>query len=330
MKKFLIVGTSICFVVLLIGWAFRLWIPSREKIHPALPANSFYSFTLTRSDARIPCLQAEIEEIPFLAKLDMGYDGVLSLPKHLLQQLTHKCHSGTILFASIKGKKYENSVFTIPKLNIGNLVLANLPVEEGDLEFERDISFGTNTDLESSDVLARIGWRAFVGTVFLIDLRRSIAICCDSLETLRENGYPLEQFVSTDFLSGEQFMEFEADIGNRLVKCLLDTGCTLNLIHAPSGASNATDGELVEFGSIDFTDPLPSIALSISGRHLGPCIFHKTQLPFGAQAIVGVDFLETQVICIDLVNNKLYLNPISEDHSLDSQAISEKNEDNLL
>ncbi len=57
--------------------------------------------------------------------------------------------------------------------------------------------------------------------------------------------------------------------------------------------------------------------LSVEGRQLGPCVFHETQLPFGAEAIIGVDFLQTQMVCIDFVNNKLLLRPISENDSSD-------------
>lgn len=319
MKKFLTVSAIICFIVLIIGWAFRLWTPSHEKIDPALPPHSFYSFTLTESDARIPCLQAEIEGISFLAKLDMGYDGVLSLPKHLLDQLMHKCDAGTILCGSIKGNKYEIPVFTIPKLYIEDLALVNLPAEESHLEFEHDTNLGPNTGFEPSDVTARIGWRAFLGAIVLIDLHKSIAICCDSLETLKEEGYPLEQFASTNFLPRKELMEFEADIGNQRVKCILDTGCTLNLIHAHSTAPSDV-GEELEFANIDFTHPLPPTALSVGGHHLGSCVFHETQLPFGIEAIVGVDFLKTQIVCIDFINHKLHLCPIPEDNSLDSLA----------
>jgi hypothetical protein len=308
MKKKLIVGASACLIVLATGLIFSLWWLKHKKIHPALPPHSFYSFALTESDARIPCLKVEIEGIPFLAKLDIGYDGVLSLPKHILEQLTHKCDAGTVLYASIKGNKYEIPLFTIRKLYIGDLALVNLPAEESRLEFERDTNLGPDTDFDFSNIIARIGWQAFLGTVILIDLRKSIAICCDSLETLKEKGYPIEQFVATSFLSGEKHMEFEVDIGNRIVKCLLDTGCTLNLIHTPSAVKNAV-GDKPEFGNIDIAHPLPPITLSIGGRYLGPCVFHETQLPFGVEAILGVDFLETQIVCIDLINHNLYLCP---------------------
>ena len=309
MKKLLIIGTNTCLIVLATSWAFKLWTPSHEKIHPSLPPHSFYPFTLTESDARIPCLQAEIEGIPFLAKLDIGYDGVLSLPKHLLEQLAHKRDAETVLFKGIKGGEYESPVFTLPQLNIGDLTLMDFPAEETNLEFERDTNLGIHTD--PPDAIARIGWRAFFGTVVLIDFNKGIGACCDSLETLKEQGYPLEQFVSTNLLPGEQYVGFEADIGNRKIKCILDTGCTLNLINTLS-----TDEES-EFGSVDLDNPLPSSVLSIGGRDLGPCVFYKTPLPFGVEAIIGVDFLETQIICIDLVNNTLHLCPVPEEDSLD-------------
>ena len=118
-------------------------------------------------------------------------------------------------------------------------------------------------------------------------------------------------FVSIDLLPGEQYVGFEADIGNRTVKCLLDTGCTLNLM---STTSSAIDEEFV-FGNIDFANPRPSTILSVNGHQLGSCVFHETQLPFGTEAIVGVSFLKTQIVCIDFVNNKLYLFPIPEEDS---------------
>ncbi len=319
MKKKLIIGASICFILLITGWAFRSWMPSHERIHSALPPHSFYSFTLTESDARIPCLQAEVEGIPFQVELDIGHDGILSLPKHLLEQLTYKSDSGTVFFAGIRGKKYEAPVFTVPKLYVGDLAFVNVPVEEGNSEFEHDANLQTTRNPDPPDIKARIGWQAFSGMVILIDLNKSIAICCDSLETLKERGHAIEQFVSTNFLPRKEFIEFEADIGNRTVKCLLDTGCTLNLIHTPLPVLEAAN-EQPEFARINFANPLPAAMLSVGGSPLGPCIFYETQLPFGVEAIIGVDFLETQIVCIDFINRKLLLCPVPKDDSSDPHA----------
>ncbi len=308
MKNFLAVGIRISLIALAIGLAFRWYAQSRGKTYPALPPHSFYSFALTESDARIPCLQAEIEGISFLAKLDMGYDGVISIPRHLLEQLEHKCDAGTVLCGSIRGNKYEIPVFTIPRLHIGDLSFVNLPIEESHPEYEHDTKLGPDADFEPSNIIARIGWRTFVGAVVLIDLHKSIAICSDSLETLKEEGYPLKQCVSTNFLPCRGSIEFEADIDNRRVKCILDTGCTINLIHTHSATSGAV-GEDLEFANIDLAHPLPPAMLSIGGQDIGPCVFHETQLPFGVEAILGVDFFKTQIVCIDFINHKLHLYP---------------------
>lgn len=316
MKKSLIIISS-CLIVLAIGWVFKLWTPSHEKQHSALPPHSFYSFALTRSDARIPCLQGKIEGISFLAKLDMGYDGVLSLPKHLLEQLKNKSDDGTALFAGIKGRKYETPAFIIPKLNIEDLTLVNFPAEESSFEFERDTNLGSKTNLEPSNMIARIGWRAFLGTVILLDVHNSKFICCDSIETLKEKGYPLEQFVSINLLSRKQSVEFEAIIGSQIVKCLLDTGCTINLIHNTSNTSASVE-QGSEFGGVNLTTPLPSTPFFVNESQLGSYIFYETQLPFETEAILGVDFLETQIICIDFINHKLYLSPIPVHDSLNS------------
>ena len=312
MKKRLIISTSACCIALAASWAFKFWKPSHEKPQSALPAHSFYSLTLTESDAQIPCFQAEIEGIPFLIELDLGYNGVLSLPKHLLERLTLKSEEGTVLFGSIKGKKYESPVYTIPRLSIEDLAFVNLPAEEGNLEFERDRSIRTKKDLGSLDIAARMGWRTFTGGVVLINLRKHMAICCDSLETLKEKGYSFEQFASMSLSSDNQFIELETSVDNRKMKCIVDTGCTLNLIHTP-----CTDEES-EIGKVDFDNPLPSTTLSVDGRCLGPCVFYKTHLPFGIEAILGVDFLETQIVCIDLVHHKLYLLPNPEEGFSDS------------
>lgn len=315
MKKLLIIGAG-AFFFTLIGGSFG-WMRSHEKIQPTLPAHSFYSFTLTEADGRIPCLQAEIEGIPFHAQLDMGYDGVLSLPRDLLEQLSHKSNAGTVLFTGLRGKEYETQVFNIPKLYIGDLALVNLHAEESNPEFERDTDLKTPVNSGSSAIIARIGWQAFLGAIVLIDLHRSVAVCCDSLETLKEKGYPIGQFASID-LVGKQLVGFEAGIANRKVKCIVDTGCTLNLIRPRRAASDAFN-EQHEFGHIDFDNPLPPTTLTIGGRHLGQCTFHEAYLPIpiDAEAILGVDFLETQIVCIDLIHNKLFLCPAPEEESLD-------------
>ena len=306
MKKALIFGVSACFIAFAVCWAFKLWEPSYETPESALPAHSFYSLTLAESGGRIPSLEAEIEGISFDLQLDLGYTGVLTLPKHLLEQLTHKSDAGTALFGSIKGTQYESRMFTIPRLDIEGLILVDIPVKEGSLEFKRDSTLGTRKDLGPSDVEAYIGWEAFIGSVILLDLSRDIALCCDSLETLKEKGYPIEQFVSAPLPPDYQFIELEVSIDNRRVKCILDTGCTFNFIHTPSANEEA------EFGKVDLDNPLPPTALSVNGRPLGPCTFYKTQLPFGIEAILGVDFLETQIICIDLVNDTVHLYPVPE------------------
>lgn len=304
MKKILLSSAGVCFFALMIGWMFRLWTPSHEKISPALPPHSVYLFPLTECDAHIPCLQAEIEGIPFSAKLDLGYDGVLSLPKHLIEQLMHKCDAGTALYRSIKGNIHEIPVFTIPKLYIGDLALSNLPAEESLLEFEQDTNLGPNTDFDPSDITARIGWRAFLGAIVLIDLHNSIAICCDSLETLQDEGYLLEKFASINLLPCKGLIEFEANINHRRIKCLLDTGSTLNLIHTPTDLDKEH-----EFAKIDLAHPLPPVELYAGKQHLGSCVFHETQLPFEIEAILGVDFFKTQIVCIDFINQKLHLYP---------------------
>ncbi|GEM_PF-4053985 len=315
MKKKIKIGLAICFIALAAGWVFKLYMPCHEQDHSALPPNSFYSFTLTESNSRIPCFQTEIEGIPFLAKLDTGYDGVLSLPKYLLEQLTNKCDGGTVFFTGIRGKKYESSMFNIPKLYIENVALRNLPAKEAHPEFEYDASLRADKNLEPSDLTARIGWWTFLGTILLIDLQKSAAICCDSLKTLEKKGYSLAQFISTDLLSSEHLLEFEANIDNRVIKCLLDTGSSLNLIQASSSPAN----EEPKFGEVDFANPPRLTQFSIGGRCLGPCEFYETQLPFGAEAIIGIDFLETQIVCIDFISRKLFLCPAPEDNSPDSE-----------
>jgi hypothetical protein len=308
-KKTLVIGVSTCLIALATGWAFKLWKPSHEAPEPGLPAHSFYSLTLGESGGRIPSLEAEIEGISFDLQLDLGYTGALTLPEHLLEQLTHKSDAGTALFGSIKGAQYESRMFTIPRLDIEGLTLVNVPVKEGSLEFKRDSTVGARKNLGPSDVEAYIGWEAFIGSVILLDLSRDIGICCDSLETLKEKGYPIEQFVSAPLPPDYQFIELEVTMDNRKVKCILDTGCTFNLIHTPS------TNEETEFGKIDFDDLLPPTILSVDGQPLGPCSFYKTQLPFGIEAILGVDFLETQIICIDLVNDTVHLYPVPDDNS---------------
>jgi hypothetical protein len=48
-------------------------------------------------------------------------------------------------------------------------------------------------------------------------------------------------------------------------------------------------------------------------------VFYETELPFGVEAIIGIDFLETQIVCIDFINRKLLFFPVPEENLLESE-----------
>ncbi len=296
----------------------HLWITepkneSKPSDHLSLRGAYFYSIPVTPLEARIPSIDLEIEGICFQGKLDLGFNGLLILPEEVLERIPNKLPAGAQISSGIRGKQYRNLMYKIPKLKIGELTFFDFSADLLNSEFEHDLIFGESSETEQAPFLARVGWKPFSKTNVLLDFSKSIIAFCDSLETLQIEGYPTDQFVKTDLILNHGFIEFNAITNSGCHRFVLDTGSTLNLMHKEpdhlSSLLTDPESEPPSFFSIDFTQHCESDLFEIEGNNLGPFTFREAALPKKIEAIAGMEFLESQVVFIDFLNEKIYFYP---------------------
>ncbi len=283
--------------------------------HFSLRGTYFYSIPVTPLEARIPSIDLEIEGICFQGNLDLGFNGLLSLPEEVLERIPNKLPAGSQISYGIRGKQYRNLMYKIPKMKIGELTFCDFSADLINPEFEHDLIV-RSSKTEHSPFLARVGWKPFSKTNVLLDFSKSIIAFCDSLETLQGEGYPTDQFVKTDLILNHGFIEFNAITNSGCHRFVLDTGSTFNLIHKePDNLSSFLidpESETPSFFSIDFTQHPESDLFEIAGNNLGPFTFREAELPRTIDAIAGMEFLESQVVFIDFLNEKIYFYPQPE------------------
>ena len=72
-----------------------------------------------------------------------------------------------------------------------------------------------------------------------MDCDNSLIAFCDSLDTLRKQGYPVDLFIETPLLLDRNSIEFQAMTEKGPIRCMLDTGSTWNMLNKDiEGGSN--------------------------------------------------------------------------------------------
>ena len=187
-------------------------------------------------------------------------------------------------------------------------------------EFIKDGSFGEKKQ-ESSDRDARVGWRLFsVFNVFLDCENNKIAFC-DSLDTLRKHGYPVDSFVETPILLDRNLIEFEVKTNKGKLRCVLDTGCTLNMLN--KDLENGSNEHMIfnpdnidqhailnpdnsDLSVFDFKNTYEIPVFKIGKKDFGKTTFTKIKMPLEIDAFVGMEFLRSKLVFIDFPNRKIY------------------------
>jgi len=137
----------------------------------------------------------------------------------------------------------------------------------------------------------------------LVDIKNSSIAICDSIETLGKQGYRIENFVKIPLLSNQGVAEFMASICDRSIRCVLDTGCTLNLMNADLEDKQSfeqtiwdeknTRNATIRIDAQEF-DSMPFLHIPI-----------KTPIPI--DAVLGMTFFANHIVFIDFVNKTIYL-----------------------
>ncbi len=279
------------------------------------------------SSTEKPYLEITIEDQAIPALIDLGYEGMLSLPSDRIKKLDKKKFIKRVQNCGMRGKTYEKDSYELEKMSIEDVHFFPIQTDENHLEFQKDSILTGSGDLFESHS-GRIGWTLFQAFNILVDFKHFTLAVCDSLETLKQQGYPVESFAETPLFLDRGFIEFEAMTEKGSLRCILDSGATVNLLNkdlekgcndhmiftgrgGPSLASlNPENKDLLIF---DREDTQELSVFKIGGKEFGPLTFNRVKCPIAVDAIFGMESLYHTLVFIDFENRKIYFFPHPSD-----------------
>jgi len=312
-KKWLILSIALGILSFSYLWIHKTILKESSKKQQQNEREVYFESVSIRefSPTKIPCLEFDINGKACIAKLDLGFRCQVSATKELMQEVSEKSFIRSIATYGFKGKEYKSDLYEVPKVTIGRVTFFHPTLQEESEEFVKD-AFLQASDEASPYLQSRIGWELFSNINLFMDFQNSKIAFCNSIDTLREQGYPVDSFVKTPLLLNRGWIEFEAMTERGSLRCLLDTGSTGNILHT----------EFLNNESIDqiFEDPKNRVEIpifSIERVDFGAIIFHRLpiKMPFHIDAIIGMEFLATHLVFIDFKNKQIYFAPIKTDQS---------------
>jgi hypothetical protein len=277
---------------------------SDKKISDSKKTAFFVSVPITKfSSIQSPCLDVDMDEVTFSMELDLGFRGDLSISQNLINDIPSKTFVYTKPMHGIRGTEYPTNFYRIPKITIGSMSFIQATLEEETTAFIKDSVFVQNGKEPSPPEPGRLGWELFYHTNLLIDAKHAKIAFCDSLQTLKQEGYAIENFVKTALILDRGCVEFEAKTPKGTLRCLLDTGATLNMLN-----SQTAQGDTIEEAIWKSENDLEYASFQIDSHDLGPVSFRqvplKTALPI--EAILGMQFVQDHLIFLDFSGGVVY------------------------
>jgi hypothetical protein len=316
-KKWLFLSVGLVFVFAVFGFWFVQpdrkgplpEPPSAEPCHFKLTYGSYF-FPVSISKftfGNLPCLPLTIGDQTLSAKLDLGFSGNLSCLTDVLAKIEDRKYLRTKKMCKFLGSS-EVKTFMIPQAKIGKITFSGLDCQEDDAEFRKAGSILKEGEEESLSEEAAIGWKLFRTVNLFLDLGNSKIAFCDSMATLQDQGYPTDRFVKSKLLTERGFVECVVTFPEGPVRCVLDTGCTWNILHkeleenqsiqellcGPNGVRHVPSLKIgeIDFGGMDF-------------RYL------PVHLPIPIEAFLGMEFFSKHLVFIDFAENWVYFAPNS-------------------
>jgi hypothetical protein len=240
------------------------------------------------------------------------------------------------LFFGVRGRTYESDVYELPKIRIGELSIFPVPAAEESSEFLKDATLKQKEGERSSDDSGKLGLYVFKSFNLLLDCAHFFLAACDSLDTLRKQGCSISTFVEAPLLLDRHSIDFEVMTQAGPLRCMLDTGCTGNMLNKNVEASDQ-DHMLIDLAHLhgkppefnpenkdllvcNLEDEWEADPFQINGTEFGPVSFVKMQSPLGLDAVLGMEFIEDHLIFIDFSNKKIYFAKLPEERSLFRRA----------
>lgn len=270
----------------------------------------FITVPITKWSAiQAPCVDIRIENKTFPVELDLGFRGNLTFTAQWVETLSSKTFLREKSMYGIRGKEYATKLYQIPALEVGKMTFFKPILQEEKEEFTKDSTFVKKGQKQSPKEPGRLGWELFYNVNLLVDAENSLIAFCDSLETLAKQGYEIEQFTRSPLLLERGLVEFNAEIPEGILRCVLDTGATWNMLNCGIEETQSIDDLMWHVDSI-----VERSSLKINGNDFGPISFHKLpiKIPIRIEAILGMDFFKNHIVFLDFRNKYVYFSKNKE------------------
>ncbi len=274
-----------------------------EGVSPEKPTY-FVRVPITKySSIQSPCVDIGIEDRVFSVELDLGYRGDLTVTKQSADLISSKNFIREKPMYGIRGKEYSTNLYRIPEVKIGKMTFFKPILQEEGEEFIKDATFVQNGGEPSQRDPGRLGWELFYNVNLLIDTKNSSIAFCDSLKTLQQHGYRVENFICTPLFLDQGLVEFFAETSEGRLRCMLDTGATWNILN-----SEIAEGQSIDQAMWDAANIIKYSSFRIDGKDFGPLTFHRIPIraPIQIEAILGMEFFEENLVFLDFSEKTAY------------------------
>jgi len=253
------------------------------------------------SSINAPCLEVQIEDHFHTMELDLGFRGDITLENKYLEKISPTYIQSKTMYG-IRGKAYQTNLYRLPKIRIGDMAFYDSVLQEHNAEFDKDSVFVREGTEPSPAQPGRLGWQLFYPVNLLIDVSKSTIAFCDSLETLKQQGYLIDRFVEVPLLIDRGIIEFIAETPDGSMVCSLDTGSTVNMLNEEIEEENLS--QLI--WDPQYTLNLDS--LKIGSIEFGPIRVHRfpIKLPIRIDVSLGMEFFNENLVFIDFTKKKIY------------------------
>lgn len=233
-------------------------------------------------------------------KLDLGFRGDLVMMEQGITQISQKVFVGEKPMYNIRGNKYPEKLYQIPKVEIGGITFIRPIMQEETEEHRKESIFSQKEEKENLwEDSGKLGWHLFEKSNLLIDIKNATIAFCDSLETLSKNGYAVDQLIKTPLLLERGLVELKTKASDQPLLCTLDTGCTLNFLNR----EGEIEQELWKEENVISYD-----SFKIEEVELGPILFHQIpiKIPIHLEALLGMKFFKDHLVFLDFGRKTIY------------------------
>lgn len=323
MRKWGVIGLVSIFITGALSAYFL--IKSKRSDHPNPPlyikGPYFVELPITDSPIHTPCIEIEIEGKKIKAEIDLGSQTDIVLPEYFLKELSQKSFIKQTTFYGIRGKKYNSNAYIIPKIQAGDMIIHQVIAKESNTEFIKDSMITEQKERSSRQDFASVGWGLFCRLNFFLDYENNKIAFCDSIDTLKKQGYPVDFFIQVPFLLDRNLIEFEAKTNKGKMKCVLDTDSTWNILNKDleNGSNDhmlfnpdnidqfeALNPHNADLSVIDLKNSYDTSVFKIGKKDFGKTAFIKVKIPLEIDGFIGMEFLDDKLVFIDFPNRKLY------------------------